>query len=129
MLLDTHVVLWMLSDDPKLGPEARSAISDELDILVSTACLWEMAIKQSSGKLTLPEDVISRVESAGARWLDISADHAWGVGKIEGLAHSDPFDRLLIAAAASENMTLMTADRKLLDYIGTPKIRLLDARL
>jgi PIN domain nuclease of toxin-antitoxin system len=129
MLLDTHVVLWMLSDDPKLGPEARSAISDELDILVSTACLWEMAIKQSSGKLTLPEDVISRVESAGASWLDISADHAWGVSEIEGLAHSDPFDRVLIAAAASENMALMTADRKLLAYTGTPKIRLLDAKL
>ncbi len=129
MLLDTHVVLWMLSDNPKLGPKARSAISAELDVLVSTASVWEMAIKASSGKLTLPADVISRIESAGAGWLDISADHAWGVSKIEGFSHSDPFDRLLIAAAASENMTLMTADHKLLDYTGTPTVRLLDARI
>ncbi len=129
MLLDTHVVLWMLSDDPKLGPEARSAITAELDVLVSTASLWEMAIKQSSGKLNVPSDVTDRIEKAGAGWLDISANHAWGVSTIEGLTHSDPFDRLLIAQAASENIVLMTADRTLLDYEGTPAVRLVDARL
>lgn len=129
MLLDTHVVLWMLSDDPQLGPEARAAISAELDVLVSAASLWEMAIKQSSGKLQVPSDIIERIEKAGARWLDVSADHAWSVGKIEGLPHSDPFDRLLIAQAASENMNLMTADRTLLGCDGTPAVGLIDARL
>lgn len=129
MLLDTHVALWMLSDDPKLGPESRSAISSELDVLVSTATLWEMAKKQSSGKLTVPSDVIERVERAGARWLDIRPGHAWGAHTIEELPHSDPFDRLLIAQASSENIVLMTADRKLLDYRGSPAIRLADARL
>jgi len=129
MLLDTHVVLWMLSDDPKLGPEARAAISAELDVLVSAASLWEMAIKQSSGKLQVPSDIVDRVEKTGARWLDVSANHAWSMGEIEGLSHSDPFDRLLIAQAASETKNLMTADRKLLDYEGSPAIRLVDARL
>lgn len=129
MLLDTHVVLWMLSDDPKLGPEARSAICTEVDVLVSTATVWEMSIKHALGKLTVPPDVIERVERSGARWLDIRAPHTWGVHKVEGLAHFDPFDRLLIAQAASENIVLMTADRKLLDYRGSPAIRLADARI
>ncbi len=129
MLLDTHVGLWLLSDDPKLGHEARSAISSATDVVVSTASLWEIAIKQASGKITAPSDIIARVEEAGVQWLDVRASHAWAVFAIEGLPHSDPFDRLLIAQAAIESIALMTADRELLDFQGRPSIRLLDARI
>ncbi|MGC1207597.1 MAG: type II toxin-antitoxin system VapC family toxin [Ornithinimicrobium sp.] len=129
MLLDTHVALWLLADDPKLGREARATISSQTDVMVSTASLWEMAIKQASGKLTVPSDIIVRVEDAGVQWLDVRAPHAWAISTIEGLPHSDPFDRLLIAQAAIERVALMTADRTLLDFEGSPAIRLLDARI
>ncbi|UAL30632.1 type II toxin-antitoxin system VapC family toxin [Nocardioides rotundus] len=126
MLLDTHVVLWLLEDDPRLGPEARASLTEAIAVHVSAASLWEIAIKQSVGKLTVPDDLPARVEAAGLRWLPLGADHVWATRTVEGLPHRNPFDRLLVAQALVEGLPLLTADRALL---GAPlEADLLDAR-
>lgn len=116
VLVDTHAVLWWLADAPDLSEPARALIADPESIpLVSAASVWEIAIKRALGKLRAPEDLTEAIEAAGFRWLAIEPSHAWAVGSLAE-HHRDPFDRLLIAQAAVEELPILTADPALADY-------------
>lgn len=116
LLLDTHIYLWYLRDDPKLGRFARSLISDADDVYVSSASIWEIAIKVGIGKLRADVAPLpGAVKNSGFHELSISFNHAVEVRNLP-LFHRDPFDRLLIGQAIVEQMILLTADRKLRSY-------------
>ena len=119
LLLDTHVLLWMLVDDRRLSRRARATISGtDTECFVSAASWWELAIKQSRNVTRLPLPV-SEIRSAaldtGLRELSVTPAHALAVADLPHL-HRDPFDRMLIAQAMSEPMRLMTADVEIQAY-------------
>ena len=113
-LLDTHILLWMLADDPQLGPETRRIIMEE-DVYASTASVWEISIKISIGKLEITGDLEQPLKACGVPFLRISNDHALYVKDLR-MHHRDPFDRLLIAQAICEGMVLLTNDSKISLY-------------
>ena len=116
LLVDTHALLWWLTDDPALSPVARAAIADPAnEPLVSSASVWEIAIKRSLGKLTAPDDLPDRISDGGVGWLAISAQHAWQVRELPR-HHGDPFDRILVAQALIERVAIITTDAQLGDY-------------
>ncbi|GAA4446916.1 type II toxin-antitoxin system VapC family toxin [Phytohabitans houttuyneae] len=121
VLLDTHVVLWWLADDPTLSDEIKHLLDTEPDAYVSTATLWEVSIKQTLGKLA-PADLPERVRDAGFRPLPITVDHAIAAGRLPEI-HRDPFDRMLVAQARCEDLTLVTRD----PYIHKYDVALLSA--
>ena len=127
MLLDTHVVLWLLTDDARIGAKARESLSAAVALHVSTASLWEIAIKRLLGRLRVPDDLPELIHRSGLQWLAITARHAWSVLDVEGLPHRDPFDRLLAAQARVEGMPLITADRALL-AADVPGVVMVEAR-
>ncbi|MDQ2773548.1 MAG: type II toxin-antitoxin system VapC family toxin [Acidobacteriota bacterium] len=111
-LLDTHALLWWLSDDPALTRHARNAIADTNNVVVvSAASAWEIATKVRLGKLPtavdLAADFSGFLEREGFQILAISGDHAIRAGLLPG-AHKDPFDRMLIAQAQAENMPIVS---------------------
>jgi len=120
LLLDTHVWLWMQAEPEKLGAQARALIEDEAnELLFSAASAWEIAIKVGTGKLVLPEPVSkylpSRIHSSGVSPLAVSHLHAAGVADLPH-HHRDPFDRLLIAQALSEDVPILSSDPQLDPY-------------
>ncbi len=116
LLLDTHALLWVLDDHDALGESARSAIVDPRnDVFVSAISMWEISIKRSLGKLKAPEDLLSTVEAAGFQELPVTfvhADHAGGLPP----HHRDPFDRMLVAQAQVEGLTIVTHDSVIAKY-------------
>ncbi len=119
ILLDTHVLLWWLDDNPALSGRAREAISDGSNIVyVSAATIWEIVIKQALGKLVIPPDWVAAVHQEGFRRLSITWDHALQVARLPEL-HRDPFDRLLVAQAVVEGLVLVTNDDRLAGYPAT----------
>ena len=129
LLLDTHVVLWLLTDGERLGIRARELIAGGGTAYVSAASLWEIAIKADLGKICVPQELPSLIGAAGLAWLPVSPDHAWQSRRLDGLPHRDPFDRMLISQAACESPTFLTADRVLLGSDIVPAIEVADARL
>jgi len=124
LLLDTHVLLWWLSDDPQLGASSRQAIANPRNpVYISAASAWEISIKKSIGKLTAPDDMDAIVESEGFEKLPITVFHGDQAGSLREL-HKDPFDRMLIAQAQSEGLVIVTNDQKIIQY----KIRTMDAK-
>ncbi len=116
LLVDTHALLWWLTDDPALSPTAREALADPANgPLVSAASVWEIAIKRSLGKLTAPEDLPERISAEGFSWLAISPAHAWQVRDLPN-HHRDPFDRMLIAQALTEHVPVITTDSRFTQY-------------
>jgi PIN domain nuclease of toxin-antitoxin system len=116
LLVDTHALLWWLTDDPALTPTARAAIAEPLDEpLVSAASVWEIAIKRALGKLDAPDGLPDEVTDAGFAWLPVAAQHAWAVRTLP-LHHRDPFDRLLVAQALTEQVPIVTADPRFAQY-------------
>jgi PIN domain nuclease of toxin-antitoxin system len=112
LLVDTHALLWWLTDDPALSKTAREALADPAtDVRVSTASVWEIAIKRALGKLTAPDDLPDHIEAAGFAWLPISAEHAWRVRELPP-HHRDPFDRLLVAQCLTEGMPIVSGDAR-----------------
>jgi len=122
-LLDTHVLLWLLTDDPALGDQARQLILRR-PAHYSAASAWELAIKAGLGKVTIPDGLAAELRDAGLVELPVTSEHALAVRAVS-LPHRDPFDRLLVAAARIEGLTLLTADRVLL-AAGLPGV--VDAR-
>ena len=116
ILLDTHVLLWWLADNPRLGSEARNLIGAAANsVYVSAATTWEIAIKQGIGKVTAPDDLDSIVDLEGFEKLPISLYHGQQAGRLP-LLHRDPFDRMLVAQAKAEGLTVMTANRHIAIY-------------
>ena len=116
LLLDTHVLIWLLEDDSRLNGETRKLISDAQAVFASSASSWEIAIKARLGKLRIDtERMIDRLARAGIGELPVSHLHAVASGKLP-LHHRDPFDRLLVAQAIAESMQLVTEDEQLLVY-------------
>lgn len=116
LLLDTHVLLWALSNDAKLRGAARNAITDGSTLVfVSAATAWEIAIKKALGKLTAPDDYVEALRRYRFTPLDISSEHALAVEYLPP-HHHDPFDRLLVAQAQLEGLTLVTHDVRLGAY-------------
>lgn len=110
LLVDSHVLLWHLLDDRRLTPGPTGRIeADDVEVLVSVASFWEIAIKSALGKLEAPEDLPRRVEEFGFEPLAIAVEHAWAVRQLPH-HHRDPFDRLLIAQAQVEGLPILTAD-------------------
>jgi len=118
LLLDTQIALWWQTGARRLSRHARAALESERgDLWVSRASLWEVAIKVSAGKLPIDVSVFAaQVEEFGFRWLDIRNPHLLEVAGMPLKGHRDPFDRLLVAQARVESLTLVTADRKLGRY-------------
>jgi PIN domain nuclease of toxin-antitoxin system len=110
LLLDTHTLLWWLDDASLLAPPARAAIAEEGNLaFVSAAVAWEMSIKHAAGKLRCPDDLENAMAQNGFRPLAISIRHALKAGALPP-HHTDPFDRLLVAQALAEGLTLVTRD-------------------
>ena len=115
LLLDTHVILWWLTDDLALSDEVKTRLDDEPDVYVSPASLWEVTIKQSIGKLSEPIDVAEEIRDSGFRELPITFHHAIAAGRLP-LIHRDPFDRMLVAQAQCEGLTLASRDPHIQRY-------------
>lgn len=116
LLLDTNAVIWFVAGSDRLATKARVAIEDASNEKhVSVASLWEIAIKRAARKLELGPDARLRIAGAGFQELDITGDHADHAGGLPRL-HGDPFDRMLIAQAQIEGLTLVTSDAQLARY-------------
>ena len=120
LLLDTHVVLWWQTDDPRLGREARRAIATAEVVWVSAVSGWEVAIKSALGRIRLDEKFHLTVRADDFSELPVSLVHADRVAELPA-HHADPFDRLLIAQAQIEGATVVTHDRAIEPY-GVPVI-------
>jgi PIN domain nuclease of toxin-antitoxin system len=115
-LLDTHVVLWWFTDPKRLHSKAQKTIRDRTnEIFVSSASFWEIAIKKSIGRLTLPHNLLETVAIEGFKILPIMPDECIGVADLPML-HTDPFDRLLIIQAKLYDLVLITRDSKISEY-------------
>lgn len=116
LLLDTHILLWWLSDDPLLPPVARDAISSpDNEVMVSAAAVWEIAIKKAVGRIESPDDLLEVLTTSDFETLEITASHAVLAGNLAP-HHSDPFDRMMIAQAQAENLTLVSIDERFPHY-------------
>lgn len=116
LLLDTHVILWWLMKAPDLTPRGYELIADQYNIcFVSAASIWEIKIKEGIGKLTLPDNFQVILENESFESLSVSARHAHQIGSLP-LIHRDPFDRILIAQAKIEGLTLVSKDSIISEY-------------
>ncbi len=115
LLLDTHVLLWWLTAQ-HLRPKAASAIaSSDSDVSVSAATVWQMSIKAGLGKLVVPDDLTDQLSHHGFDILPIGMTHALAVHSLPP-HHADPFDRMLVAQARVEELTLVTRDANIRRY-------------
>jgi PIN domain nuclease of toxin-antitoxin system len=115
LLLDTHVVLWAMIGDPTLGTDLLDRLRHDPEVFVSPVTSWEITIRQAAGKLNGPPDLAERVRDAGFRQLPVTHAHAISAGRLP-MHHRDPFDRMLIAQAIVEGLTLATRDHDIQRY-------------
>ena len=115
LLLDTHVVLWWRQKSRRLNARVIETIATASDVYVSAASVWEVAIKTALGRLSMDDSFESHVVAAGFEPLAITFTHAAEVGALPAL-HADPFDRMLVAQARVEGLTLVTHDLSLARY-------------
>lgn len=118
LLLDTHILVWWLADVPPVAERLLEYITRAETVVVSAASVWEIEIKRACGKLEAPGDVDKAIEFNGFRPLSMTVTHCMLAGQLPA-AHADPFDRMLVAQAHLEGLTLVTRDRKLVEY-GVP---------
>lgn len=110
IFLDTHVLLWWLDDNPLLSEKMCSAIANSENLVVlSSVVIWEIRIKQALGKLVITPNFYDILKNEGFEMLSISPDHAYAVGELP-MHHRDPFDRMIIAQARLEGLTIATHD-------------------
>ena len=116
LLVDTHIFCWWFYEPERLSAEATQVMRDAEEVFVSSASIWEVAIKARLGKIQAdPRELFEQIEANGFRELPILSRHTLLVADLP-MHHSDPFDRLLIAQAISEPLHLLTADAQLKQY-------------
>jgi len=116
LLLDTHALIWALEEPERLSARARTAIgAEDAEVFVSVVSPWEMAIAKSRGRLRVPDDLESQLGQKRFDLLPVLLRHAAAVESMPHY-HRDPFDRMLVAQAQVDGLTIVTADRKLRDY-------------
>lgn len=115
-LLDTHVLLWWLTSPNKMKPKAQKIIRNKGNpIFLSSASFWEMAIKKSIGRLSLPHNLLEITAAEGFKILPILSEEGLGVADLP-LIHADPFDRLLIIQAKLHDLVIITNDARISEY-------------
>ncbi len=115
LLLDTHVVLWELEGTRTVGPRTRQAIELADELAFSVVSFAEIGVKAAIGKLDVPADLHDHILRSGIQVLGLAPEHALAVATLP-LHHRDPFDRLLIAQARIEQLSIVTADRRFVEY-------------
>lgn len=116
LLLDTNVLLWTLAGSPKVQPVSQLILAPESEVFVSTASLWEIAIKTRIGKLTADlTEIRQAVAASGFFELSIHGEHVETIATLP-MHHKDPFDRMIVAQAITEPMRLLSGDRQLAVY-------------
>jgi PIN domain nuclease of toxin-antitoxin system len=115
LLLDTHIALWAITGDATLDEEFLDRLRHDPDIFLSPVSLWEITIKQATGKLAGPADLAERVRDMGFRELPVTYAHAIAAGRLPP-HHRDPLDRMLVAQAAVEGLTLVSRDESIGRY-------------
>lgn len=119
LLIDTHTFLWFIQDDPNLSSHAVSLLESDADLLLSTASLWELAIKVNLQKLILPDAyetfIPQQIQLNSIEILPIAIAHLAVAAKLP-LHHRDPFDRLLISQAIAENVPIISIVKKFDSY-------------
>ena len=116
LLLDTHALLWWLDANPTLSEKAKSTIADGNNLVfVSAAVIWEIRIKQALGKLEIPSNFRKVLDEQPFEMLPITAEHAHAVGDLPA-HHRDPFDRMLIAQATVERLSIVTRNTIIKEY-------------
>lgn len=126
-LLDTNILLWLLKGyRHKIGSIAWELLAKTAttNFRCSTASLWEIRIKVSSGKLEAPDNIEERLAARGVEVMPITPAHTRPLETLE-LRHKDPFDRMLIAQALTEKLTVITSDSKIMRY---PEVSCIDAQ-
>ena len=108
LLLDTHSLLWLITDNPTVRRRVREAVNGPAnEVFVSAVSVWQIAIKRSRGRLNAPENLVEQLKASDYTLLLINFDHAERAGGLP-LHHRDPFDRMLVAQA--EDLILVTRD-------------------
>jgi len=120
LLLDTEALIWWDANDPRLGGNARALIQGATEVYVNAASSWEITIKRGLGKLRASRRPTQVVLDSGFFQLPVTFEHTEAVGGLPP-HHNDPFDRLILAAAQIEGLTIVTSDRRFLLY-GLPLI-------
>jgi len=115
LLLDTHVVLWAITGDATLDEEFLERLRHDPDIALSPVSLWEITTKQAAGKLVGPADLAERIRDMGFVELPVTHAHAIAAGRLPP-HHRDPFDRMLVAQAVTEGLTLVSRDESMALY-------------
>jgi PIN domain nuclease of toxin-antitoxin system len=116
LLLDSAVLLWWAHGDARLGADAGAAIADGANsIVVSAVSIWEIEIKRAAGKVSTAADLARRVVEEGLEELPITFEHAEHAGRLPPI-HADPFDRILVAQARLEGLSIVTSDSRIAQY-------------
>jgi PIN domain nuclease of toxin-antitoxin system len=115
-LLDTHIMIWWLIEPKKIAPKARHIMEDKKqEVFISSVSFWEIAIKQSLGRLTIPADPIEILTKEGFQLLALTAHEALSVVDLP-MIHGDPFDRMLVMQSKLNDLVLITSDKKIMEY-------------
>ncbi len=135
IVVDTHVLIWAVQDDPRLGPKARQIIDHTTKhsrILVSAITPWEIAMLAEKGRIALGDDVGRWIDRAlalpGVQLAPLDAPIAVGSVRLPGDLHADPADRMIVATARFHQAPLMTADHAILDYGAKGHVNVLPAQ-
>jgi PIN domain nuclease of toxin-antitoxin system len=115
LLLDTQIVLWLLAGSRTVSPAAVEAIEQAIALYFSVVSFAEIGVKAAVGKLSVPHNLREYVLNTGVEILPLTADHGLAVADLP-IHHRDPFDRLLIAQARHERLTIVSSDRRIARY-------------
>lgn len=123
-MLDTQMLIWAASDPDRLSQRARHVLLSEPLLWLSVVCIWEIALKRRSKHASFagePDDFVEWANDNGMLWVPVKADHTLAAHRLP-LLHTDPFDRMLVAQASVEELTLLTADKVIARYPGSVEL-------